>query len=33
MNLQLAVVSNHLEIAVLYRPQFSEEAPGIITVI
>ena len=33
MNLQLAVVPNHLEIAVLGHPPFSEEASGIIAVI
>ena len=33
MNLQLAVVPNRLGIAVLGRRPFSEEAPGIITVI
>ena len=33
MNLQLAVVPNHLGIAVLGRPPFLEEALGIITII
>ena len=33
MNLKLAVVPNCLRIAVLGRPPFLEEAPGIVTVI